>query len=156
MNGEQRILVMAPNWLGDAVMALPALADVQRHFGRARLAVAARASVAPLYSLVPAVDDVVTLQWRGGPMRREALHAETARLQRTSSDVAVLFPNSFASAWIVRAAGIAERWGYASDWRRPLLTRGVRRPRSSMHQAAYYQTLVRELGMSNGPLAPRL
>jgi heptosyltransferase-2 len=156
MPDAARVLVMAPNWLGDAVMALPALADVARHFGGARMTVAARSSVAPLYSLVPAVDEVVTLQWRGTPARRRALHTDVERLRGAGAELSVLFPNSFASAWLVKAAGIAERWGYAADWRRPLLTRGVRRPRRSLHQAAYYQALVRELGMANGPLDPQV
>ena len=139
-----RFIVVAPNWLGDAVMALPAMADLKRHFQGAQLIVAARAPVAPLYALSPSVDAVVPLQWRGAPTRRRAMQADVERLRAIGGDVAVLFPNSFASAWLVRSVGIGERWGYASDWRRPLLTRGVRRPRRSMHQAVYYQTLIRE------------
>jgi heptosyltransferase-2 len=153
---EQRILVMAPNWLGDAVLALPALADVQRHFPQASLAVAARASIAPLYSLVPGVQQVLTLRSRGLAAGRAARRADIERLASAEAGVVVLFPNSFASAWMAKAAGIAERWGYAADWRRRLLTRPVRRPRQSLHQAAYYQTLVRGLGMSTGPLEPAL
>ena len=150
------VLVMAPNWLGDAVMALPALADLRRHFAGARLVVAARASIAPLYALVPGVDEVVTLQWRGGLLRRRSMHADAERLRAVGAAVAILFPNSFAAAWLVNTAGVADRWGYASDWRRPLLTRAVRRVRRSQHQGAYYQTLVRELGAPVGPLEPRL
>jgi heptosyltransferase-2 len=156
MNGEQRVLVMAPNWLGDAVMALPAVADVKRHFRDARLIVAARTAVAPMYSLVPGVDEVIALQWRGGATRRRARQQDVGRLRAAGAEVAVLFPNSFAAAWMVKDVGIGERWGYASDWRGPLLTRRVRRPRRSMHQAAYYQTLVRELGIANGPLDPQV
>ena len=42
-SGDARLVVIAPNWLGDAVMALPALADLRRHYPSAHLAVAARA-----------------------------------------------------------------------------------------------------------------
>ena len=156
MTSEQRILVMAPNWLGDAVMALPALADLQRHFSGASFTVAARGSVAPLYALVSRVEQVVTLQWRGRLTDRRGLRADVERLRSTAADVAVLFPNSFASAWIVKAAGVTERWGLATDGRRPLLTRPVRRPRGSMHQGAYYQALVSALGVGIGPLEPTL
>jgi heptosyltransferase-2 len=156
MNGERRVLVMAPNWLGDAVMALPALADLKRHYRDARLTVAARTAVAPIYPLAPDVDEVIALQWRGGATRRRARHEDVEKLRAAGADLAVLFPNSFASAWMVKDVGIRERWGYASDWRGPLLTRRVRRPRRSMHQAAYYQNLVRELGIATGPLDPRL
>ena len=55
-----RLVIVAPNWLGDAVMALPALADVRRQYPDAHLAVAARAAVAPLFEMVEGVDEVVT------------------------------------------------------------------------------------------------
>ena len=125
--------MLAPNWLGDAVMALPAMADVRRRFPSARIVVSARRSVADLFRLVALVDDVIDQD-------AEALRASGA-------DVAILFPNSFASAWLVRRAGIAERWGYATDWRGRLLTRAIRRPGGSRHQGAYYQHLVGALGI---------
>ena len=156
MKGEQPVLVVAPNWLGDAVMALPAMADIRRHFGAARIVVAARPAVAPLYTMAPCVDDVVTVQWRGSLLAGRVRTADREQIRNVAADTAILFPNSFASAWIVRDAGIAERWGYASDLRRRMLTRAVRRPRRSMHQGAYYQHLVRELGIDNGPLEPRV
>ncbi|HWI19084.1 MAG TPA: hypothetical protein VNT81_15125, partial [Vicinamibacterales bacterium] len=56
-----RLVLLAPNWLGDAVMALPAVADVRRHFPDAHMAVAARRSVAPMFNMVQGVDSVVTL-----------------------------------------------------------------------------------------------
>jgi heptosyltransferase-2 len=118
--------------------------------------VAGRPSLAPLYTFVPDVDAVVTLEWRGMPMRRQEMLMDVQRLRAVDATVGVLFPNSFASAWLAKRAGISERWGYASDLRRPLLTRAVRRPGRSMHQAAYYQSLVRELGVASGPLEARL
>jgi heptosyltransferase-2 len=148
--------VFAPNWLGDAIMALPAIGDVKRHFPRAALTVAARASIAPLYSMAPGVDEVLVLEWRGAVADRRRLRADVDRLRGSRADVAVLLPHSFASAWLAKSAGIGERWGYAADLRGRLLTRAVRRPRRSLHQAAYYQTLVRELGMATGPLDPGL
>lgn len=153
-NREPLFVVLSPNWLGDAIMGLPALADLRRHFAGARLVVAARSPVAPLYAMVPGVDEVVTLRWRGAFMRRAAMSGDVEQLRSLRADRAVLFPNSFASAWLVKAAGIRERWGYASDLRRSLLTRAVPRPRHSQHQGAYYQTLVRALGVTNGPLEP--
>jgi heptosyltransferase-2 len=150
------VLVIAPNWLGDAVMALPAVADLRRHFPRVRLTVAARPSVAPLFALVPGVDGSVTLGWRGNLTARADRRRDTEQLRSLRPDMALLLPNSFASAWLARVSGIRERWGYASDLRRPLLTRSVTRPRRSLHQGAYYQHLVRELGIDNGPLEPCL
>jgi len=156
MSDPAQILVLAPNWLGDVVMALPAIADVQRQFAPARLTVAARRSVADVFRLVPFVDDIVTLEWDGRWWRSRAIGTDVAWLRETGAELAILFPNSFASAWLVRSAAIAERWGYASDLRRPLLTRAVPRPAGSMHQGAYYQHLTRELGIDSGPLEPAL
>ena len=136
------VLVVAPNWLGDVVMALPAIADVRRHFASARLVVAARRSVADLFRLVPGVDSVAT----GDP----------AGVRDAGASTAILLPNSFASAWLVKRSGVPARWGYAADLRSPLLTRAVRRPRTPLHQGAYYQHLVRELGIETGPLEPAL
>jgi heptosyltransferase-2 len=137
-------------------MALPALADLRRHVAGARLVVAARPSVAPLFAMVPGVDETVTLQWRGALARRAAMAADAARLAAIGAELAILLPNSFGSAWLVKAAGIAERWGYASDLRQPLLTRAIRRPGHSQHQAAYYQALMRALGVPSGPLEATL
>ena len=153
---EPRVMVVAPNWLGDAVMALPALADVRRAFPNSRLVVGARPSIAPLYALVPGVDETIVTEWRGSLRRRQILAADVQRVKNAQIDLAILFPNSFASAWGVHRAAIKERWGYSADFRRPLLTRAIRRPGGSRHQGAYYQHLVKELGMPTGPLEPSL
>jgi heptosyltransferase-2 len=150
------ILVVAPNWLGDAVMALPAIADIRRKFPGGRLVIAARRAVADLFRLVPAVDDVVTLEWSGRWWHRHPLAADAARLHETGAETAILLPNSFATAWLIRRAAIPGRWGYASDMRAPLLSRSVARPRRSLHQGAYYQHLTRALGFESGPLEPEV
>jgi len=149
--------VFAPNWLGDVVMALPAIADLRRHFRTARLVVAARPSVAPLFDLVPGIDRVVTLRWRGRWPRTAVFEADLAAIREggvPERSVAVLLPNSFASAWVAKRAGIRERWAYATDWRSRLLTRAIRVPRASVHQGRYYQQLTEMLGIPGGPLEP--
>jgi heptosyltransferase-2 len=148
-----RIVVLAPNWLGDAVLALPALAAVRRAHIDAQLVVAARRSVADLFRLAPAVDAVLPLESDGRWWRRAAFRSDVARLR--DFDLALLLPNSFQSAWMVKAAGVPERWGYASDGRARLLTRTVPRPRDG-HQSEYYQRLVGGLGMPGSFTAPEL
>lgn len=137
-------------------MALPALADVRRHFADARLTVAARASVAALFRMVEGVDDVLALPGRGGLAALTSWKQDVAALAGGGFDTALLFPNSFASALVVSRAGIAERWGLATDGRRRLLTRSAPRPRGYAHQADYYQALVSALGIPNGPLFARV
>jgi len=150
------VLVVAPNWLGDAVMALPAVADVRRRYPLARLCVAARRGVADLMRLSPLVDEVIPLEWSGQLWRGNARRADADRLRASGASLAILFPNSFASAYIVQQAGIAERWGYASDLRTRFLTRAITRPTRKLHQSEYYQQLVVALGMEPGPLEPEL
>jgi heptosyltransferase II len=156
MSDPRRIVVVAPNWLGDAVMSLPAISDLHRHFPAARIVVAARRSVADLFRLVASVDAVITLHWGGRGWRRKALGEDVRSLGGADADAVLLLPNSFATAWLAWRSGISERWGYGSDMRARLLTRAVRRPKGSMHQGAYYQHLVRGLGIQTGPLEPSL
>ena len=115
-------------------MALPAIADVRTGTRGATLAVVARASVAPLFSLVPGVELASSL---------------------SGFDTAILLPNSFHSAMQAARAGVSERWGYRTDWRGMLLTRAIDRP-SSVHQIDSYQRLVSALGFAAGTSTPRL
>jgi heptosyltransferase-2 len=143
--------VLSPNWLGDAVLSLPALRDVQRSFPGKPVAVAARRSVAGLFRLVSGIDQVVALASSARWWTRAALRADVDALG--SYDLAILFPNSFQSAWLVRRAGIPERWGYRTDLRSWLLTRAAPRQKGC-HQAEYYQQLAKALGLTSEPAAP--
>jgi len=129
MSARRRIVVRTPNWLGDIVMALPAIAAVRAAHPDAHLALAAPAAFAPFCAAVPGVDAVVPLAGSG----IRAIGAHAGALAAGAFDVAILFTNSFASALAASRAGIAERWGYDRDWRGRLLTRAIpvtpRRPR---------------------------
>jgi heptosyltransferase-2 len=150
------VLVFAPNWLGDAVMALPAVADLRRYAGAGSLVVAARPSVAGLFHVVPGVNDVVAVTGARGRARWGALGASVRTVEQVHADVAVLLPNSFHTALVARRAGIPERWGYRRNLRGWLLSRAVPRPRAAVHQVDDYRHLVAALGIENGPRMPRL
>jgi len=151
----KRLVILSPNWLGDAVMALPAIADVRRAAPHASIAIAARAAIAPLFQLVPDVDGTIVLA------KPPALHdvarwrSVGAELSHLGFDAALLLPNSMHAALLVSRAGIPERWGYATAWRGPLLTRAIPRSRG-LHQVESYQGLVRALGFTSGPSEPRV
>ena len=147
----ERLVVIAPNWLGDAVMALPAFADLRRHFPSAHIAVAARPSVAPMYAMVAGVDQVITLPGGGGWRAWTGWREDVRALAAGNFDTAILFPNSYGTARNVSKAGIRERWGYATDGRGRLLTRAIEKPAGDLHQRAYYQALTRALGIPEGP-----
>jgi heptosyltransferase-2 len=135
-----RVLVRAPNWIGDAVMSLGAVRDVRRNFPAATIDVLARPWVADLYGAVSEVDAV---------RRTGTFWADVGSL-RGAFDLAVLLPNSFGSALQVFAARIPERWGFATDGRRPLLTRGARLPREELRGSSevyYYRAMLSGLGL---------
>ena len=98
----KRLAIFAPNWLGDAVMALPAVADVRRALPAASIAVVARAAVAPLFRLVDGVDTIIELE----PGTRAI-----EQLKSPGFDSALLLPNSFHAALLAWRAGIPGRWG---------------------------------------------
>jgi len=135
-----RILVRAPNWIGDVVLSLAAVRALRRrNFPEARIEVLARPWVAELYRAVPEVDAVrVTTRFR----------ADTGAL-RGAFDAAVLLPNSFASALQAWQARIPERWGYATDGRAPLLTRAPRVPPQvrERSQVYYYRAMLAGAGL---------
>ena len=137
------LVIRAPNWLGDAVMALPALDAVRRAYAESKIVLAARATVAPLFEEdTPARPDEILVV--------DDAH-ERWQLREARADAILLLPNSFASAWRASRAGIPERWGYRAGGRGWLLTRGVRRPRGHVHQIEYYLSLVSGLGISVPP-----
>ena len=148
MIAHTRIVARLPNWLGDVVMALPALDAVRRQFPEATLAAAAPAPLAPLLQAVPGVDETVPLAAATG-LERVRRDAEALRAGRF--DLAVLFTNSFGSALAVKRAGIPERWGYRRDARGWLLTRRVprragRHDGRARHHSNHYRRLVEALG----------
>ena len=150
MNAD-RVAIIAPNWLGDAVMALPAIADVRRHFAHAHLTIAARPAVAPLFEMVTGVDALVKLPGGGGLKAINGWKMDAGALQPAGCDVAILLPNSFATALIAKRASIPERWGFATDWRGRLLTRAIAKPKGATHHSEYYQALTTALGIERGP-----
>ena len=152
-----RVLVRTPNWLGDLVMALPVFTALRADQPDAVIAAGVPAALAPLVAAVGSVDEVWPVERRGDGLRH--LTAEANAFRPGRFDRVLLLPNSFGSAWAARRAGIPERWGYAANWRRPLLTRAAPRPRRAtppLHLTGYYQALLRALGIEPAAPVPRL
>jgi heptosyltransferase-2 len=143
-----RLLVRVPNWLGDAVMALPALSAVRAAFADVHLTVAALPSITPVFEERTAVHPQQIL---AVDKRSEARAVRDGRF-----DAVLLLTNSFGSAWTARRAGVQERWGYAASLRGPLLTAAVSRPARELHQTEYYLELARRLGLDAPSIAPRI
>ena len=138
----RRVVVRAPNWLGDVILSLPALRDVRRAFKDAHLSVLARPSVAALYEAVPEVDAVI---------EAKGFRAEVSALSR-GFDLGVLFPNSAGTALAFLFGGVRQRLGYATQGRRVLLTRSAPVPDAvrGHSQVHYYRGMLRALGVPTG------
>jgi len=154
-----KILVRAPNWVGDAVMAIPAMEAIRRAHTTAEICILARPAVADLILGQPFADRVLPYNFRGedcGWAGRERL---IAQLRKEKFDSAVLLQNAFEAAWLAWRTGIPERIGYARDARGPLLTKSIAVPQESeipKHESYYYLELLRRAGWMEGslPISP--
>ena len=144
-----KILIRATNWVGDAVMALPALQAVRTRFADAHIAVLALPYVAEIYEGQGIADELIAYERKGqhaGVRGRERL---AAMLRDKEFDAALLLQNAFDAAWVAWRAGIPQRIGYARDGRRLLLTKAIRVPKAGeipAHETFYYLELVRRAG----------
>jgi heptosyltransferase-2 len=141
-------LVVAPNWLGDCVMAIPVLRAMRRAHPRDALAVLAPRGPAKLFRSEGSADTVLV---------RSDLLGDAWRLRRTGFREAWLLPNSFRSAVAPFLAGIPERIGYETDHRAALLTHRARPPAATGHQLRDYDALLLSRGIEpdrDPPLLP--
>ena len=147
-----RILVREVNWVGDAILTLPALEALDGRFPLAEITLLARPWVAGLFAGHPAVDRIIEYRIpdaHGGLRGRWRLAGE---LKGGQFDLAVLFPNSMDAALIPWLAGIPRRVGYPTDGRRWLLTHSVsNRSAAGGHQVERYLAIVRSLGGQGTP-----
>ena len=136
----EKIVIRGPNWVGDAVLSVPAMKAVRQRFPDAEITLLVRPWVAGLFRRAPFIDHVWT---RPGPGFTRWI--DTAReMRRRRFDLALLFPNSFESAWTAFVGGVPSRIGYATDSRSWLLSQPVRLPRDKGHQVEYYLGLLEE------------
>jgi heptosyltransferase-2 len=137
------ILVRATNWVGDAVMSLPALRAIRERFSTARISILAKPWVADLYGRESFIDEIIIYSgespWRTGH-----------ELRGRRFDCAILLQNAFEAAWIAWLARIPTRIGYKRDGRQLLLTRAVNVPKPGeipRHERFYYLELLRRAGL---------
>ncbi len=144
-----KIMIRATNWVGDAIMAMPALREVRKKFPGASIGIVARPYVAEIYRDQQVGDELIAYDpagehkgWKG----RERLVSE---LRARKFDVALLLQNAFDAAWLAWRAGIPERIGYRRDGRAILLTKSIPVPKTGeipVHEKFYYLELLRRAG----------
>ena len=147
-----KILIRATNWIGDAIIALPALRAVRTRFPDAKIAILARPYVVDIYRGQRVCDELFADDPKGshaGLGGRERLAQE---LRAQNFDVALLLQNAFDAAWLAWRAGIPQRIGYARDGRSLLLTKRIAVPKPGEippHEQFYYLELLRRAGWIN-------
>jgi heptosyltransferase-2 len=142
----RKILVRATNWVGDAVMSLPALRALRVRFPAAEISILARPWVADLYRREPFCDRLIPYIARTPAAKWRAAR----ELRPLAFDCALLLQNAFEAAAIAFCARIPERIGYARDGRSSLLTKAIEVPRAReipRHQRFYYLELLRRAGL---------
>ena len=130
MSRQPHLLLMPPNWIGDAVMAQPAMRAIIEHSDTDKISICGRPW---LKELLPYL----------------GLDAARYEAEIPKADVAYLFPNSFRSALQVFRAGVGRRIGYAGQWRRLLLSRALphRVSLRNEHHREFYLDIAVQLGI---------
>jgi heptosyltransferase II len=132
-----KILVRATNWVGDAILCVPALQAVRSRWPNDEITILAKRWVSAVYEGQDLANRLAVLEDLPNPGRA---------LRREKYDAAILFQNAFNAAWVAWRAGIPDRIGYLRDGRGALLTQRIAVPRPGeipAHEAYYYAELVR-------------
>jgi heptosyltransferase-2 len=146
-----RSLVIAPQWIGDAVMTEPLLRRL--HARGERLTVGAVPWVAPVYRAMPQVDEVIEFPFRHGGLQLKARRTLGRELQGRF-DTAYVLPNSLKSALLPFLASVPRRVGYMGEARVGLLTHRLKNPKDRPPMVAFYSALSGEGGLEQD--TPRL
>ena len=139
-----KIMVRATNWIGDAIISLPAIETLRGRYPGTEIVVVAKPWVAELYSNHPALLRLLIYDANGEHRGRRGFSKLIESLRQERFDAAVLFQRAFHAAWMAWRAHVPIRIGYRTDGRGPLLTEAVRLPSPGYlgHQAAEYLELL--------------
>ncbi|MBN1566532.1 MAG: lipopolysaccharide heptosyltransferase II [Acidobacteria bacterium] len=145
----KRIFIRGTNWVGDAVISIPAMLEVRRLFPQAHISLLVRPWVRDIYSAVDFVDEVLEYDRDGRHRGWTGLLRLAADIKKRRYDLAILLQNAFEAALIAWLARIPRRIGYARDGRSLLLTDAVAIDPEvrTVHQAYYYLGILSGMGM---------
>ncbi|MDI6732383.1 MAG: lipopolysaccharide heptosyltransferase II [Planctomycetota bacterium] len=147
----KRILLIAPNWLGDAVMSLPTIKGLKSLFPESHLSVLVKSELQDIFHYEPDINEVIPLwrdERRGGIKRLSQDYKTIRQLRGKNFDLALILPRSFHSALIGFLSKIPHRIGYSADSRGKLLTRSLPRTKENLqqHRIYYFLNLLNILG----------
>jgi len=146
--GIEKILIRGTNWIGDAVLTLPAVAAIRMSYPHAHIAVLAKPWVADIYRLGSEIDEIIIYEKKYdnpvGVLRLARL------LKKRKFHLTILLQNAVEAAIMAVVAGIPLRAGYNTDGRGMLLTHSVQCNSAikKEHQIDYYLEMVKSLGLA--------
>jgi len=143
-----KVMIRVPNWVGDAVMAVPALRELRRIFIKAEITLIARPWVAGLFDGEGLADYMVFVEdAKGLSQSVKRFFDVRGQLRRKEFDYAVLLQNAFGAALMARAAGAKNIAGYPADGRRALLHTVIpfEHDYKTRHQVSYYLNIAAKL-----------
>jgi len=149
----KKIMVRATNWIGDAVMSLPAIEALRARFPNSEIVLVAKPWVSEVYGNHPAVSRQIVYDAEGEHRGPRGFWRLVGELRSEGFDAAILLQNAFHAAWMAWCARIPLRIGYARDGRGSLLNEAVEVPPAAAygHQAYYYLQLLFRSGLIEKP-----
>jgi heptosyltransferase II len=147
-----RILVIAPHWIGDAVMSLPLITLIHAKFPNSSIDVLCTPWVGPIYRAYDEVETIIERNFQHGKLQWGLRRSTAQELKKQSYEMAFVLPNSMKSALIPWLAGIPKRIGYHGEFRFGLINISLPNPsrqeRTPMMER-YAKLLGGELGQTN-------
>jgi heptosyltransferase-2 len=145
------ILITAPNWVGDAVMATPTFRCIRENFPKAKISLLLRPFVKGVLEGAPWFDEWIEFDPKEKHKQPGRYLSLIRKLRKQQFDMGIILPNSFSSAMVAWLAGIKHRVGYIRDTRSWLLTQGIERFKEKgrfrpTYMADYYLRLCESAG----------
>ncbi len=146
------VLIRGVNWVGDAVMTMPAIRALRAAMPGRRMTLLVKPWVAGLFEKDPNIDEIMPYDDRWEGIKGKL--ALSLALRRKSFQTAVLLQNAFEAALLAALAGIPERIGYGRDGRGFLLTASIpfHGEDRQMHHSEYYLNLLEKAGITKNGL----
>lgn len=136
------VIIRSPNWIGDCVMALPAIRTLKRYAPELRIFIAAKSYLIDVYKNIPEIHDVIPIP---NKINRETIFSTAAKLKSYKFQWGLLFTNSFNSALLFKLARIPRLAGYKKDMRGLMLKLKLPFPKNDRHHIFFYRDLVTAL-----------
>ena len=137
-----KIIVRGTNWIGDAVMTVPALTQLRLSFPDAHITLQSRPAAAAVFEGADFIDEVLLIK----PARSKiaGILSQIRTVRRGKFDLGIIFTNSAEAAIVYKFGGVPLRFGYASGGRRILLNRSLPVPgwKNDRHEVYYYLELA--------------